>query len=236
MKIVELLMRESLPQKNFFRVFEVCSLLKVEPHEIRHWETEFPQVRSQKTSDGQRIYSREAVVVLSLIKQLLHEKDFTLAGAQRVIAQSVGLSSIWEREEAPCAQPQEVDTSLHAQAQAQAHANDETHEGGNELVLEEASRMLDDDDEFDEVAHQIYQQCGEELEKATMDVPAFHVGEMIRDAMTQKDLREKQAKKLSKLEYEQALQKLTESKRSLTDLLSMLDSNNESAFGRKFSH
>lgn len=240
MKIVELLMRESLPQKSFFRVFEVCSLLNVTPHEIRVWESEFPQVRSQKTADGQRIYRREVVVVLSAIKHLLYEKDLTVAGAQRVIAQSVELSSIWINDDvkASVVEPMPVlDMMPESECSPSLVACSEESVCSDELFLTEASRMLEDDDDFDEVVHQIYHHCADELVNVKADeIEPVYVGEMIQDAIIQKDLRDKQAKQLSKLEYEKTLHRLIESKKSLTDLIATLDKIHESNFWQNFYH
>src|SRR5580692_5796337 len=92
-RILELLMRESLPRRNFFRASEVTELLNIKPHEIRYWESEFPQVRPQKTKTGQRIYRRQDLIIFSAIKHLLLEKKLSLPAAQRIIAESDDLFS-----------------------------------------------------------------------------------------------------------------------------------------------
>ena len=72
-----------LPTKLYFRIGEVASALGVETHVLRYWETEFRSIRPQKSSRGQRVYSRRDVDTLMRIKELLYERGFTIAGARK---------------------------------------------------------------------------------------------------------------------------------------------------------
>ena len=60
-----------LPEKAYFRIGEVARLLGVATHVIRFWETEFTAVRPQKSTSGQRVYTRRDVERLAAIKRLL---------------------------------------------------------------------------------------------------------------------------------------------------------------------
>jgi DNA-binding transcriptional MerR regulator len=75
--------RRELPAKLYYRIGEVASLVGVEPHVLRYWETEFRSVRPQKSAKGQRIYSRRDVETLLKVKDLLYAHRFTIAGARR---------------------------------------------------------------------------------------------------------------------------------------------------------
>jgi len=70
-------------QKLYFRIGEVASIVGVEPHVLRYWESEFRSVRPQKSARGQRIYSRRDVDTLLKVKELLYAHRFTIAGAKR---------------------------------------------------------------------------------------------------------------------------------------------------------
>ena len=72
-----------IPEKLFFRIGEVCDLIKVQPHVLRYWETEFPMLAPQKNRAGQRVYRRKDVEMVMRIKNLLYEEKFTIAGAKR---------------------------------------------------------------------------------------------------------------------------------------------------------
>lgn len=70
-------------EKLYYRIGEVASIVGVEPHVLRYWETEFRSVRPQKSARGQRIYSRRDVETLLKVKELLYAHRFTIAGAKR---------------------------------------------------------------------------------------------------------------------------------------------------------
>jgi DNA-binding transcriptional MerR regulator len=72
-----------IPDKLYFKIGEVGSLLGVEPYVLRFWETEFPKVAPKKTNKGQRMYRRKDVELLLEIKHLLYEKKFTIEGARQ---------------------------------------------------------------------------------------------------------------------------------------------------------
>ncbi len=72
-----------LPDKLYFRIGEVASIVGVEPHVLRYWETEFRSVRPEKSRKGQRVYSRRDVDTLLKVKDLLYGHRYTIAGAKR---------------------------------------------------------------------------------------------------------------------------------------------------------
>ena len=72
-----------IPEKLFFRIGEVCELIKVQPHVLRYWETEFPMLTPQKNRAGQRVYRRKDVEMVLRIRDLLYEEKFTIAGAKK---------------------------------------------------------------------------------------------------------------------------------------------------------
>ena len=72
-----------IPEKLFFRIGEVCALIKVQPHVLRYWETEFPMLTPQKNRAGQRVYRRKDVEMVFRIRDLLYEEKFTIAGAKK---------------------------------------------------------------------------------------------------------------------------------------------------------
>src|SRR5438477_9564261 len=75
--------RGELPAKLYFRIGEVAGLVGVEPHVLRYWEREFRSIRPQKSTKGQRIYSRKDVENLLRVRDLLYRDGFTIAGAKK---------------------------------------------------------------------------------------------------------------------------------------------------------
>ena len=72
-----------IPDKLFFRIGEVSTMLGVEPYVLRYWETEFPSLSPKKSGTGHRLYRRKDVELLLRIKHLLYEKRFTIDGARQ---------------------------------------------------------------------------------------------------------------------------------------------------------
>ncbi|MBN1770338.1 MAG: MerR family transcriptional regulator [Deltaproteobacteria bacterium] len=110
-----------LPDKLFFRIGEAADLLGVKPHVIRYWETEFRSIRPAKSRTGQRVYSRRDLEVLALVRNLLHEKRYTIDGARKVLRERGIEGALGEarqdRETQGAAAAQELRRSLNTAAQ-----------------------------------------------------------------------------------------------------------------------
>lgn len=74
-----------IPDKLYFRIGEVGSLLSLEPYVLRYWETEFPSLAPKKSASGHRLYRRKDVELLLKIKHLLYEKRYTIDGAKQFL-------------------------------------------------------------------------------------------------------------------------------------------------------
>src|SRR3954470_11985743 len=72
-----------IPDKIYFRIGEVSKLSKLPAYVLRFWETEFPQLKPNKGSTGQRMYRRHEVECALRIKRLLYQEGFTIAGARQ---------------------------------------------------------------------------------------------------------------------------------------------------------
>jgi len=73
-----------IPQeKLYFKIGEVAKLVGVKPYVLRYWETEFSAVRPGKTRSKHRLYRRKDVEMLMRIKELLHDRRFTIEGARK---------------------------------------------------------------------------------------------------------------------------------------------------------
>ena len=62
-------------------------LCGVETYVLRFWESQFPQLKPNKSGTGQRLYRRRDVEMALEIKRLVHADGYTLAGARTVIEQ-----------------------------------------------------------------------------------------------------------------------------------------------------
>jgi DNA-binding transcriptional MerR regulator len=74
-----------IPDKLYYRIGEVARLCGVETYVLRFWETEFPQLKPNKSGAGQRLYRRREVDLARHIRHLLYEEGYTIPGARQAI-------------------------------------------------------------------------------------------------------------------------------------------------------
>ena len=72
-------------EKKRFRIGELSKKLHLESSVIRFWEKEFA-ISAQRSDGQQRYYTEEDYNKFSLIKELLHVKKFTIAGAKKELS------------------------------------------------------------------------------------------------------------------------------------------------------
>ena len=75
--------QKELPDKLYFKVGEVSSIVGVPAYVLRFWESEFKKINPKRTSSGQRLYRKKDVELILWIKHLLYEKKFTIEGAKQ---------------------------------------------------------------------------------------------------------------------------------------------------------
>ncbi len=80
--------QELTADKNLYRIGEVSRLTDTKPFVLRYWETEFPMLQPVKSPKGHRLYRRKDVDTVLLIKRLLYDEGFTIAGARRHLRDS----------------------------------------------------------------------------------------------------------------------------------------------------
>ena len=83
-----------IPDRVYFRIGEVSSLVGVDPHVLRYWESEFRIIKPRRAKSRQRLYRRKDVENLLLIKTLLHDEGYTIAGARRLLKGAGGRSRV----------------------------------------------------------------------------------------------------------------------------------------------
>lgn len=67
-------------------ISEAARIVGVEVHTLRYWEREFSAfIKARRTPGGQRRYDPEAIQTLFLIKRLLRDDMFSIAGARKYL-------------------------------------------------------------------------------------------------------------------------------------------------------
>jgi DNA-binding transcriptional MerR regulator len=77
----------TIPDRLYFKIGDVARICDVETYVLRFWETQFPQLRPNKSGTGQRLYRRRDVEVALEIKRLVHQEGYTLLGARQALEQ-----------------------------------------------------------------------------------------------------------------------------------------------------
>ncbi len=79
----------TIPDKLYFRIGEVASLCGVAAYVLRFWESEFPQLRPNKSGTGQRLYRKRDVEMALQIKRLLYQEGYTIPGARQAFKSEI---------------------------------------------------------------------------------------------------------------------------------------------------
>ncbi|MCH2171002.1 MerR family transcriptional regulator [Myxococcota bacterium] len=74
-------------KKRYYRIGEVSRITGVKSYVLRYWESEFRWMAPQKSRSKQRLYRQRDIEMILLIKKLLHEQRYTIAGARKKIAE-----------------------------------------------------------------------------------------------------------------------------------------------------
>src|SRR5512134_44280 len=81
--------------KRYYRIGEVSKITGVEAYVLRYWESQFRWMAPAKSRSQQRLYRQRDIDVIQLIKRLLYEERFTIAGAKRKLRE-LGVSRALE--------------------------------------------------------------------------------------------------------------------------------------------
>lgn len=72
-------------EKNYYSIGEVERITEVKQHILRYWENEFRLIRPARRTSGHRKYTRADLEQIMEIKDLLHNKKFTVSGAKKYL-------------------------------------------------------------------------------------------------------------------------------------------------------
>jgi DNA-binding transcriptional MerR regulator len=79
-------LNEPIVQRAYYSIGEVRGLTGIESHVLRYWETRFDVLRPIKNQAGNRVYRPRDVELVLLLKSLLYEEKYTVAGARQKLA------------------------------------------------------------------------------------------------------------------------------------------------------
>lgn len=80
---------QAIPDRLYFKIGDVARICEVEPYVLRFWESQFPQLKPNKSGAGHRLYRRRDVELALDIKRLVHTEGYTLSGARQALEQGL---------------------------------------------------------------------------------------------------------------------------------------------------
>lgn len=78
----------TIPDRLYFKIGDVAKLCGLETYVLRFWESQFPQLKPNKSGTGQRLYRRREVELVLEIKRLVYGEGYTLSGARQALDQN----------------------------------------------------------------------------------------------------------------------------------------------------
>ena len=71
--------------EGFHTIGEVSEITDVKPYILRYWEREFPFLQPMKNKVGHRLYTERDVYIIKRIKELVHQRGYSISGARKVL-------------------------------------------------------------------------------------------------------------------------------------------------------
>jgi DNA-binding transcriptional MerR regulator len=112
-----------MPERGL-KIGEAAEVLGVETYVLRFWETQFAFLKPRHSKTKHRFYHDRDLEVLRLIKRLLHEEGFTIAGANKYIREN-GLENLLSGKAPSTSIPEPVLSSGEEETGHQPAANGE---------------------------------------------------------------------------------------------------------------
>jgi len=83
-----------IPDRLYFKIGDVARICGVETYVLRFWETQFPQLKPNKSGTGQRLYRRRDVELAVEIQRLVHKEGYTISGARQALESGVRRAAV----------------------------------------------------------------------------------------------------------------------------------------------
>lgn len=99
------------------KIGEAAKVIGVEAYVLRFWETQFQILKPKHARSKHRFYQPRDIETLQLIKRLLHQEGFTIAGANKYIRENgIDPSNIEQASGKPSEPPRKVTPPSNADA------------------------------------------------------------------------------------------------------------------------
>ena len=72
-------------KKLYYSIGQISEKTGLKQYVLRYWETEFSHIKPSKNSAGNRVYKESDFKNILELKELLHQKKFTIKGAKQYL-------------------------------------------------------------------------------------------------------------------------------------------------------
>lgn len=117
-------------EKLYYRIGEVSRITQIKPYVLRYWESEFSLMSPVKSRSKQRLYRKRDIETILLIKKLLYDERFTIAGAKKRLRE-LGRTALDAEADSDVA----ADATLDAVLETESAEAEETGESASQLNL-----------------------------------------------------------------------------------------------------
>ncbi len=73
-------------EKEFYSIKEVAEMFNLPAYVLRYWEKEFAILRPRRNRIGWRFYTKKDIDIIRMIKVILYDQGYTIAGAKKKLA------------------------------------------------------------------------------------------------------------------------------------------------------
>jgi DNA-binding transcriptional MerR regulator len=75
----------NISEKKYWTIGEASKYTKTPAYTLRYWESEFKLLCPIRKNSKQRLYRKEDIDLINLIKSLLYEKKYTIEGVKKYL-------------------------------------------------------------------------------------------------------------------------------------------------------
>jgi DNA-binding transcriptional MerR regulator len=93
----------------YFKIGEVSEIAGIKPHVLRYWESEFKVAKPMRSKAQQRVYRRSDLEKILLIKTLLYEDKYSIAGAKKKLREIIKHKKHEETKAEQVASPDQIE-------------------------------------------------------------------------------------------------------------------------------
>ena len=214
-------------KKLYYSISEIGEMLDIKQSVIRYWEGEFKELKPQKNRAGNRIYKKDDIAVIRLIRYYMHEKHLSIQETREMIMH-LKSEDLFKRKLDELTPPETDEMEITEEPEQEKRddlSTDDTESGQEEMDEDNEEEILFPVEEIPEISKkddlpEIVEKKDEEegKEEAADDVPEQNV---VPSAAEEEQINEEKEVVYddSREEMRKLLKKISSNIRDIIDIL-----------------